>query len=1441
MSRLLGSFTGSGIQPQVTGAVADTLTSVRVTFSESMLNNGALLTPANYVITHALGSSNRSVSAVSVLSPIEVILTLDGLLSPGTLNYTVTVALAVSDPAGNTLDPAHRAANFSGPEDVTAPFVVNPAPTGPGQPSNSSITFLIDDVRTPINLASVEVRVSINGAAPEIAYTAGAFQAGYSGSTVAGGLNGYNFTVNRAAIFDAVAVTVTVVGSDTAPVPNSVVYSFTFDTGIGSVSASLAQTRFDAVLGSVIQLDGRKSNSSDGAALIWQWRFLQVPLGSALEADLNVDNPASMKDLRPGIFAAMSFIPDKLGLYVVRLTVLNSGGAIDVRTAEIHVGLSRALGGEGIVPDVSFLWNFISNFWNLVEDRKYIEVLWSAVVQALGAEFIKLWSNDYNKSLSTIQKSVQRHWVKFDATTSLIDRIQRVVLGNEDSGTAGATGTLLNPGTGLTKSFHVPLGDVADPDYGDFTKLSVNYGAKGRIIDINGVGYTLERVFNTPGEVPASVFRAWKFISLVYTDITAALSSDTLNVPILEGSGHYLILTYSSKFDTIRVTLQTPAGVDLAPLYEFSTSSGWTSFIPDSDGTAGFTADGDIVFDPATLVGWASRAENGTTGFHIRIRRVTLVASNPVEKTIFVVAAQSFAVIDEEALTAGLAGLSWRVPHLLHVPLIDLEDAGVRKGDTLVFEVRRQDTGLTAELRAQVVTVDRERAGFEFALSPLNPGDPTVDHALFRQLVVDLRIVHPSASDDSVAAAAEALIAFLPTGINLSTRPFSEFQITFTAKKIIHNTAIKVDSRIVSVPHLQEEIKTDPSFILQENWDYALNAGYIEFVSALYSTAAPTPETLWAEFIHVDNTEVIENNFGRLVDLTSDELVAKVTRAPYLAAVKGLWYAFTRGPTVDAVRLGIQILMGLPFTDERGELIADTENFTVDSFGKPLGRLLVEDVDDQDRRLGVRKIYYYPMAVGLETNPKTGATYKVGDIVERFVPLSKGVIVTDYVREPRWWVRSLNGLEVLKFFIFRAQVDVETGVFDYRDLHFALEFVRAIKPVYTQIIATALRSLEDNVMDAFSDSLQGIIRLAFYDNVGALGGLESTYRSDDDNHQGFTLWRSNSRPFSTRSAHLLRDVITTNSGSVVANSVTGFGFVRARVAGDSTHATIEGDILAIIQNQPGANLFAPGLYEITSVVSSNQVVLGNYAPPYDPTTLLLSAPPFATFPVGSALRATVVRRDRNPVVRAADLVTTAVTNLVTSASGSFLLDNVAIDDHLIVESGANAGEYRIAHINTLGSPRSYTPAGEPHISATQVKLVNLDGTIPTFVALSNQDFRVIRPAMMASRIQNAQVVQSGGKMFVQVLDSLDGSKPFDVFTPGLVGTTLRVAGAQNPANDGPWAVASYVHCGKLELTMPLHTTDASAVATVTLNSPYHPGFEKASELAPFEAFSTTLV
>lgn len=112
-----GSFVGLGVDPRVASAVALASNSVRVTFTELMEANAALTNVANYVLTPDVGSSARTVTAVTVEGTAPspyVVLTLDGTLTPGSDNYQLLVT-NVEDAAGNPLDLAFDTVDFSGP------------------------------------------------------------------------------------------------------------------------------------------------------------------------------------------------------------------------------------------------------------------------------------------------------------------------------------------------------------------------------------------------------------------------------------------------------------------------------------------------------------------------------------------------------------------------------------------------------------------------------------------------------------------------------------------------------------------------------------------------------------------------------------------------------------------------------------------------------------------------------------------------------------------------------------------------------------------------------------------------------------------------------------------------------------------------------------------------------------------------------------------------------------------------------------------------------------------------------------------------------------------------------------------------------------------------------------------------------------------------------
>lgn len=114
MPILSTTFVGQGVAPRVEFAQALSPTVVLVQFSEPMEANAALLDPANYAITEDLGSDPRAAIAATRGLASQVVLTLDGSLTPGTANYNVAVPAAFVDLAGNTMDLAALDADFDG-------------------------------------------------------------------------------------------------------------------------------------------------------------------------------------------------------------------------------------------------------------------------------------------------------------------------------------------------------------------------------------------------------------------------------------------------------------------------------------------------------------------------------------------------------------------------------------------------------------------------------------------------------------------------------------------------------------------------------------------------------------------------------------------------------------------------------------------------------------------------------------------------------------------------------------------------------------------------------------------------------------------------------------------------------------------------------------------------------------------------------------------------------------------------------------------------------------------------------------------------------------------------------------------------------------------------------------------------------------------------------
>lgn len=240
---------------------------------------------------------------------------------------------------------------------------------------------------------------------------------------------------------------------------------------------------------------------------------------------------------------------------------------------------------------------------------------------------------------------------------------------------------------------------------------------------------------------------------------------------------------------------------------------------------------------------------------------------------------------------------------------------------------------------------------------------------------------------------------------------------------------------------------------------------FLRFVPDKFTALKPAPDRLWAEVTFFDNNQVIEDNFGLLVDVTREELEKISSSATYRQVVAGLMYALTRGSAVSKIESGVKILLGLPYAEHNGVIRSIEKDYRVAPDGTPiLGRLLIEDIDANGSPLGTVRVYTYPIDLasdlsGVETNPKTGVEYTIGDTVSRPDPLAKGVKVTDYTTDP---VTS-GSLKALLQQFHSFKVRVNNNIFSTDELNLVSAFLRKISPSYVAYILSISNSQEDDV------------------------------------------------------------------------------------------------------------------------------------------------------------------------------------------------------------------------------------------------------------------------------------------------------------------------------------------------------------------------------------------
>jgi hypothetical protein len=285
--------------------------------------------------------------------------------------------------------------------------------------------------------------------------------------------------------------------------------------------------------------------------------------------------------------------------------------------------------------------------------------------------------------------------------------------------------------------------------------------------------------------------------------------------------------------------------------------------------------------------------------------------------------------------------------------------------------------------------------------------------------------------------ASELIVGILPSDL---PKQFPQFPYVYNIQ----------DQYIVSIPTMQNSIRDENiEVILTEGTDYSIESGN----KAITFTSPPRAK-MWAKN-NLINRETPYNNFGYLLDFydkNSDH---------YLETLKGIWYAFWVGPRPNNIKRAMYLLFGLPVAKQSGTVKNVTKGYLMfqedlvipgDGLG-PLVQLDIPLAESATVAVGQQMLAGNPYTDNIATIVPTNGTVvsinkaivsfqqdsdfgqfeagalvnnlipfglhpvvKINDRLQRFDPLTDGILVIDHVNYPGYFALEV-GREGLKGYL----------------------------------------------------------------------------------------------------------------------------------------------------------------------------------------------------------------------------------------------------------------------------------------------------------------------------------------------------------------------------------------------------------------------------------------
>lgn len=721
----------------------------------------------------------------------------------------------------------------------------------------------------------------------------------------------------------------------------------------------------------------------------------------------------------PGLFSAELVVNDGTSM-VLPPKSASIDGSLTSLPSEAICNVSPTGAPLGIVPDLSFIWNYLSNFWTLAEGKELFNTVWSAAAQILSGDMLELWQHDYAKSIFDIQRLFQRRWRGYDFFFEEPNYDDTLYEASIDV-TVDTSGYSDSPGL---NDYSYDLGTT--PPAGT---------QSGHMLVLNGQCYEITRIAGN---------------RLITKDILPETTNAILY--LTSASGDFQL------GETVTGVTSSATGTVL--------EIGWNFLVLDDPSSTDFTVS-------ETITGGTSGVNAEVTGYspattqrprYWQIRpQVVSKQTDFTEEAVDMADTAVFDIFDideNDHLRVGcfIYGARGYTLCFDDAPLVTYQADPDRYEIRFFGVIHRNYIPVDDSVRMlsslqEVVDVDNVEGAPDILIGNNDFIVETITAVDDRSVqVVNLLESYFDRRDygfDGETAAGSATQYFdVPSGGLLTSlgdvgADLSNHILWIDGGSRYRLLQVVSDTRVELV-----DAALAPS-LSGLHWRI-LNAG-------------DPPDRSWAETTYVDNTDAIENNFGTRVAFKQDAWLSQTEDLDYLSAVQGLWYAFWNGPTVNNVQTACQVLMGLPFAEKRGT-ITDIRT----PFSSEFNRVLVQDDGDEI----VVRSYKFSVELDVAINPETGVTYEVGDTIEQFASVCTGVVVEDYVENPTWFeaiVGSGDMNEVQKYHTFG--VTINSAAFNYTNIVHMISYLvdvtgestSKVRPHYTFPIAVVSSTLVDDI------------------------------------------------------------------------------------------------------------------------------------------------------------------------------------------------------------------------------------------------------------------------------------------------------------------------------------------------------------------------------------------